>query len=312
MLYPIIDIGSNTVKLAVLDADKLFSQAPVFFKAAPLGLKTKTQDNRLKDSATSELCELISTYVETASRLTKIPPIVFATASLRGLENADEVLQTIRERCKVEATLIDGETEAFFSFLGARGNYPVKGGISVDLGGGSTEILSFHKDKVIKSVSLPFGCLTLYQMFFSCGKSDYEACCAFVREHLQKMAPKTMGNSILLSGGSAKAVLKYKNFLESKKSFTLGTKQMKRIKNHFENGNEDEKNKIESVLKDRFRLIPPAVAVFSQIARFYEKDQVFVCRSGVREGCLFYILQKNDPKDTHFFKKMLDTKDTLW
>lgn len=297
MLYPIIDIGSNTVKLAVLDAEKLFTQAPVFFKAAPLGLKTKTQDNRLKDSAANELCELIATYAETAARLTKVPPIVFATASLRGLENADEVLKKIRERCKVNATLIDGETEAYFSFLGARGSCPVKGGVSVDLGGGSTEILSFRKEKVIQSVSLPFGCLTLYQTFFSNGKSDYDGCCAFIREQLQKLAPKMAGNSVLISGGSAKAVLKYKNFLENKKNFTLGTKQMRRVKNHFENGKTEEKLKIESVLKDRFRLIPPAVAVFSQIARFYEKDQVFVCRSGVREGCLFYTLQKEENKE---------------
>jgi len=294
MLYPIIDIGSNTVKLAVLDADKLFGQAPVFFKAAPLGLKNKTQENRLKDSATNELCKLIESYVETAARLTKIPPIVFATASLRGLENAEEVLQKIRERCKVDATLIDGETEAYFSFLGARGSCPVKGGVSVDLGGGSTEILSFHKDKVIQSVSLPFGCLTLYRTFFSEGKTEFDACCAYVNECLQKFAPKMTGNSILLSGGSAKAVLKYKNFLENKKSFTLGTKQMRRVKNHFETGNGEERAKIESVLKDRFRLIPPAVAVFYQIARFYGKDQVFVCRSGVREGCLFYTLQTKD------------------
>ncbi|MBR4288368.1 MAG: hypothetical protein IKT50_02910 [Clostridia bacterium] len=303
MLYPIIDIGSNTVKLAVLDAEKLFTQAPVFFKAAPLGLKTKTQDNRLKDSATNELCELITTYAETAARLTKVPPIVFATASLRGLENADEVLNKIRERCKVNATLIDGETEAYFSFLGARGSCPVKGGVSVDLGGGSTEILSFRKEKVIQSVSLPFGCLTLYQMFFSNGKSDYGGCCAFIREQLQKLAPKMAGNSVLISGGSAKAVLKYKNFLENKKNFTLGTKQMRRVKNHFENGKTEEKLKIESVLKDRFRLIPPAVAVFSQIAHFYEKDQVFVCRSGVREGCLFYTLQKEENKEVQFSKK---------
>ncbi len=292
MLYPIIDIGSNTVKLAVLDEEKLFSQAPAFFKAAPLGLKTKIQDNRLKESAIDELCQLVANYVETASRLTKTPPIVFATASLRGLENTDEILEMIREKCDVEASLIDGNTEAYYSFLGARGCYPVKGGISVDLGGGSTEILSFRKDKVIQSVSLPFGCLTLYQKYFCNGSFDFEGCNDFIKEQLKIYAPKMMGNSILLSGGSAKAVLKYKNYLENKKSFTLGTKQMRRVKNHFENGPKEERAKIESVLKDRFRLIPPAVSVFSQITRFYEKDQVFVCRSGVREGCLFYMLQK--------------------
>lgn len=292
MLYPIIDIGSNTVKLAILDEDKIFSQAPVFFKAAPLGLRTKIENNRLKEEAADELCELIDCYVQTAQRLTKTPPIVFATASLRGLENAGEVLRTIRERCKVDAALIDGETEAYYSFLGARGSCPVKGGISVDLGGGSTEILSFRKDRVIHSVSLPFGCLTLYQKFFAEGRSDFDGCSAFVREHLKELAPKMTGNSILLSGGSAKAVLKYKNFLQNKKSFTLGVKQMRKVKSHFDSGAREEKQKIEAVLKDRFRLIPPAVAVFSQIARFYGKDQVFVCRSGVREGCLFHFLQE--------------------
>ena len=101
------------------------------------------------------------------------------------------------------------------------------------------------------------------------------------------------GNSILLSGGSAKAVLKYKNILENKKNFNLGTKQMRRVKHHFENGNEGEKQKIEAVLKDRYRLILPAVAVFSQITRFYQKDQAFVCRSGVREGCLYHFIKEN-------------------
>lgn len=300
MLYPIIDIGSNTVKLAVLDSEKLFSQAPVFFKATPLALKTKIQDNHLKDFAISELCEVIASYVETASRLTKKTPIVFATASLRGLENTEDVLRCIREQCKVEATLIDGETEAYFSFLGARGSNPVRGGVSVDLGGGSTEILSFCKDRVIESVSLPFGCLTLYQLFFFDGKSNYDSCCSFVREHLQTLAPKMTGNSILLSGGSAKAVLKYKNFLENKKSFTIGTKQMRRVNAHFENGKAEEKLKIEAVLKDRFQLIPPAVAVFSELARFYQKDQIFVCRSGVREGCLYYMLQQKLPRMGNF------------
>ena len=56
---------------------------------------------------------------------------------------------------------------------------------------------------------------------------------------------------------------------------------------------ESEKQKIEDVLRDRFRLIPPAVAVFTQIMKHYKKDRVLVCRSGVREGCLFHYLEKN-------------------
>lgn len=293
MLYPVIDIGSNTVKVAVLDEDNLFARAPVFFKAAPLSLRSKISGGSLEESAVCDLCDLVKDYVETARRLTPVPPIAFATASLRGLNNAEEIKKRLEETAGVRVQIISGETEAYYSFLGARGSFPVKAGLSVDLGGGSTEILAFQKNKVIASVSLPFGCLTLYQKFFESEKADFEGCCQLIRHHLSLGAPSMPGKCILLSGGSAKAVLKYKNILEEKKSSTIGTRQFKRIRHHFESGDPKQKNKIASILKDRYRLVLPAIAVFSEIAHFYGRDQVFVCRCGVREGCLFETLEKN-------------------
>ncbi|MBR2615703.1 MAG: hypothetical protein IKC69_03400 [Clostridia bacterium] len=65
---------------------------------------------------------------------------------------------------------------------------------------------------------------------------------------------------------------------------------MRRVRVHYEMGLQEERDKIEGILKDRFRLIPPAVAVFSRIARHYGKDQFFICRCGVREGCLYHKL----------------------
>ncbi|MBR2615704.1 MAG: hypothetical protein IKC69_03405 [Clostridia bacterium] len=211
MLHPVIDIGSNTVKLAVLDEEEIFSQVPVFFKATPLGLRAKVENGRLTESAIEELCRLLEVYRQTELRLTPAPPIVFATASLRGLTNVEEVLARVSAETGLEVELISGETEALYSFLGARGSFPVKAGISVDLGGGSTELLSFRKNHVVESVSLPFGCLTLYQAFFEGEKRDYEGCYRLIDEHLKKSAPPLIGNSLLLSGGSAKALLRYKN-----------------------------------------------------------------------------------------------------
>ncbi len=292
MLYSVIDIGSNTVKIAVLDEDELFSHAPVFFKAVPLNIKSKIRDQILPEEEIQKLALLVKEFAAISSRLTPNSPIAFATASLRGLKNLDNVLHEIEETSGIRVEVISGETEAYYSFLGAKGSVSSKAGISVDLGGGSTEILSYQKNKVLNAVSLPFGCLTLYHAFFENGKNDMKACEEFILKHLKEMAPPAFGNSILLSGGSAKAVLRYKNMVENKKSFTIGTAQFQKIINHFENGEKKERDRIEAILKDRFRLIPPAVAVFSQIAKFYGKEQVFVCRSGVREGCLFHHLQK--------------------
>jgi exopolyphosphatase/guanosine-5'-triphosphate,3'-diphosphate pyrophosphatase len=293
MLYSVIDIGSNTVKIAVLDEDHIFTRAPVFFKAVPLNIRSKIQNNMLPDGVSNELALLVKEFAAISGRLTKNPPIAFATASLRGLENANDVLAKIKSISGIEVTIISGETEAYYSFLGAKGGVASNAGISVDLGGGSTELLSYEKEKVLKAVSLPFGCLTLYHAFFEDGKNDFQACRNFVRNHLEKMAPASPGSGILLSGGSAKATLRYKNIIEHKRNFTISAQNFEHIAWHFNHGNEKEKKRIENVLKDRFRLILPAVAVFSEIADFYKKDQVFVCRSGVREGCLAHFLQKN-------------------
>ena len=292
MLYPVIDIGSNTVKIAVLDEELLFKQAPVFFKAVPLNIKSKIRDSILPQGAIDELAELIKSFVEIAKRLTKNPPLAFATASLRGLLNMDEVLQRVKEVSGITVEVISGETEAYYSFLGAKGCVSAKSGISVDLGGGSTELLAFSGNKVVGSVSLPFGCLTLYHSFFE-NKNDVAACEELIQKHLKEMAPALPGNTILLSGGSAKAVLRYKNILENKKNCTLTDEHFAQVAEHFYHGDPAQQQKIEDVLRDRFRLIPPAVAVFTQIMKHYEKDRVLVCRSGVREGCLFHYLEKN-------------------
>jgi len=293
MLYPVIDIGSNTVKLAVLDEDRIDLQAPVYFKAVPLNLRSKTQNNTLKSQDTDSLCHLLKSFINAAKRFTQAPPLAFATASLRGLENEGQIVQRIFQETGLHVRVLSGEEEAYFSFLGARQSLPVKAGMVVDLGGGSTELLTFRKNRVEKAVSLPFGCLTLYHRFFADEKQDYENCEKMVMKRLKEEAPFLSGNSILLTGGSAKAVLKYKNVLEEKRTFTLGTAQMRKVRRHYEKGDTERKEKVAAILKDRFRLIPPALAVFSQITEFYGKEQVFVCRGGVREGYLFDYLQKN-------------------
>ncbi len=292
MLYPIIDIGSNTVKISVLDSEHIFTAAPSYFKAVPLNLRAKVSENRLPEEAVDELCSLLAEYKKTASELTSQPPIAFATASLRGLANQNEIIETIFHKTALKVELISGETEAYFSFLGAKGRHAVFSGCAVDLGGGSTEILTFRKNRVLHSVSMPFGCLTLYHAYFAEGGAQYEACREHIRQTLQKFAPPPAGKTILLSGGSAKAMLKYKNTLTGKKGTTVDLYQMDEILEHFQNGPQEEKETLAHILRDRFRLIPPALCVFSEITRFYGREKVLISKNGVREGCLIYHLQK--------------------
>lgn len=293
MLYPIIDIGSNTVKLAVLDEEKYFSSTPVFFKAVPLNLKTKVENGRLPQEAAQELADLIREFCAISKRLTPQKPLAFATASLRGLENQKEVLNFILRESGVAVDPISGETEAYYAFLGALGKRRLPSGITVDLGGGSTEILAFRKGKVVESVSLPMGCLTLYEKYFKDGQNRILACREEIRD-LLRGAPDFAGSAVLFSGGSAKALLRYKNMLEKRKNTSLSRREMEKVLWHFDHASPEDKAGIEEVLRDRYRLVPPAVAVFTEILRHYRKERAAVCRSGVREGRLkAYLMNKS-------------------
>jgi exopolyphosphatase/guanosine-5'-triphosphate,3'-diphosphate pyrophosphatase len=108
MLHPVIDVGSNTVKIAVLDEETLFHEAPVFFKAVPLKIKAIIVENRLPDHAMEELADLMKEFSDIAGRLTKVSPIAFATASLRGLENLDDVREKVKEKSGINIEVISG------------------------------------------------------------------------------------------------------------------------------------------------------------------------------------------------------------
>ncbi|MBQ3865860.1 MAG: hypothetical protein II776_03080 [Clostridia bacterium] len=292
MLYPIIDVGSNTVKLAVLDEDKLFTSAPVFFKAVPLRLRARLDGNRLREDALNDLVDLVREFCAISARLTPAAPLAFATASLRGLDDREAILARVEKETGVRIEVISGETEAYYAFLGVLGHRGSLSGVAVDLGGGSTEILSFRHRSVLKGVSLPMGCLTLFEKYFASGQNRMVECRGEIREKLAD-APRLEGNTILFSGGSAKALLRYKNLLENKNNSHITRRQMEKVLWHFDHGRPEEKARAEEILQDRYKLVPPAVAVFTEILAHYKKEQVTVCRSGVREGRLqAYLMEK--------------------
>ena len=294
MLYPVIDIGSNTVKIAILDADRLFSSHPIYFKAVPLGLRSKVENGRLCDCAIKELGAELAAFQNTAKQYTSQTPLAFATASLRGLDNVDEVLSYVLSESGIAVEVLSGDREAYYSFLGARRGAMRGTGIVADLGGGSMELVTFAGKNIKHSVSLPIGCLPLYHRYFEGEKDGFNECRAHVHSLLEQGAPPKKDGDLLLCGGSAKALLKYKNTLENKKNSVIGARQMRRIYHHYINPTLPEHKTMKTILKDRFRLVPPALAVFEELLDFYKIPRARVCKSGVREGRLFAYLHKLD------------------
>ena len=153
----VVDVGSNSVKLLVLDGDTVLHRDSVVTRLGSGVAKTgnlsadsiDTTLNRLR-----EIREILDTHgIDT--------PLAVATAAVRSADNSSTFLAAANDALRTDVTVIDGRTEGCLAFLGAQHRLPLDsaGDIAVfDIGGGSTEFsVGTTGSNAPKVVSIPFG-----------------------------------------------------------------------------------------------------------------------------------------------------------
>jgi exopolyphosphatase / guanosine-5'-triphosphate,3'-diphosphate pyrophosphatase len=160
MRLGVLDVGSNTVHLLVVDAYPGARPWPAFSHKAELRLADHLEDGgRL--SATGE--EGLRIFVEEAMRIAEDKGVEdfvgFATSAIRDAVNGEEVVARITERTGARIRVLPGEDEARLTFLAARRWFGWSSGrlLVLDIGGGSLEIAAGVDEEPDVAVSLPLG-----------------------------------------------------------------------------------------------------------------------------------------------------------
>lgn len=162
MRIGIIDLGSNTIRLVVYfwNGKKLEKKHNIKRQAQSAKyIEDGTMSKVGVETIISNLKELLMiarTHDVTETR-------IFATASLRNIRNADAVKVQIESAINQKIDVLNGNDESLFGFEGMKRTVelPLEG-VSVDVGGGSTEITHFSHGQAIHSISIPVGSLNLY------------------------------------------------------------------------------------------------------------------------------------------------------
>ncbi|MFV0132258.1 Ppx/GppA family phosphatase [Streptomyces sp. HMX87] len=168
MRISVVDVGSNTVRLVVADAD---GGVPLPVHTAKWRLRLSEQvkpGSPIPEEAVERLAEAVADASRTADRWGAAPPLAFATAVVRAAPNRPEVLRTVRARTGVDLCTLPGEVEAELTFLGARRWMGWRAGplALLDIGGGSLEV-AFGRGRLPDFVaSLPLGAGRLTHEFF--------------------------------------------------------------------------------------------------------------------------------------------------
>jgi exopolyphosphatase/guanosine-5'-triphosphate,3'-diphosphate pyrophosphatase len=154
----VIDIGTNSTRLFVADvADRRVSRVERQSRVTRLG-RGVDLSGQLSSEAIEATCEVIADYVGICERAEVAKIDAIATSAVRDAENGDAFVAELRERFDLSARVLDGEEEARLTYLGAtaeRGS--VEPVLVIDIGGGSTELIVGHGDRIDFHASLQAG-----------------------------------------------------------------------------------------------------------------------------------------------------------
>jgi exopolyphosphatase / guanosine-5'-triphosphate,3'-diphosphate pyrophosphatase len=160
MRLGVLDVGSNTVHLLVVDAHQGGRPIPAFSHKAELRLGGHLDaENRLTEGCALQLREFVQEALQVAEDKGVHELLAFATSAVRDAANGDELLAFIEAETGVGIRVLPGPDEARLTFLAARRWFGWSSGrlLLLDIGGGSLEIASGHDEEPACAVSLPLG-----------------------------------------------------------------------------------------------------------------------------------------------------------
>ncbi|MEQ4722695.1 Ppx/GppA phosphatase family protein [Nonomuraea sp. B19D2] len=213
MRLGVLDIGSNTVHLLVVDAHRGARPMPAYSHKEGLRLtEYLDEDNRLADEGIERLADFVEEAVHMAEDKGVEDLLAFATSAVREAANGEEVLAQVEERSGVHIEVLSGRDEARLTFLAVRRWFGWSSGrlLAFDIGGGSLEIAAGVNEEPDVAVSLPLGAGRLTRDWFTADPPSPEEVRA-LRRHVRTEIARTVGD-VARYGEPDRAVATSKTF----------------------------------------------------------------------------------------------------
>jgi exopolyphosphatase / guanosine-5'-triphosphate,3'-diphosphate pyrophosphatase len=160
MRLGVVDVGSNTVHLLVVDAHRGARPLPASKHKIELRLAEQVNDDgSIADDGRDRLTDFVAQCRDVAEDQGVEDLRGFVTSAIREAANGDRVLTHVREHTGVRLDVLSGADEARLTFLAARRWFGWSAGtlLVADIGGGSLELAQGMDEDPDVALSLPLG-----------------------------------------------------------------------------------------------------------------------------------------------------------
>ncbi|PAF47860.1 guanosine polyphosphate pyrophosphohydrolase [Helicobacter sp. 12S02634-8] len=294
----IIDIGSNSVRMAIFQKTSRFG----FYLLYEIKSKVRISEGSyrfggiLQELPMLRALKALSDFKQISQKYGSKKLLCVATSAIRDAPNAREFISRVKQTCGIQIKVIDGKKEAFYGGIACANLSHKKDGITIDIGGGSTECAFIKEGKVIDLISLDIGTIRLKELFFD-KKEDLRAAKEFIKKEIEKI-PKTYRHTNIFGiGGTIRAISKMAMKNTDYPIDVLHGYEMD-IKEHLPfiekiYTTKEEKLASLGVSEDRKDNIRSGALILAVLLERFEADIVTTSGVGVREGVFLSDLLRN-------------------
>ncbi len=293
----IIDIGSNSARLVIYEQSSRYGFRLICEQKSKVRIGEGAYNNGglLHPVGIKRAYNTLSSFKQTIENYKAHRVSCVATSALRDAPNSKDFIQLIKDKLKLDIKVIDGKKEAYYGGIAALNLLTKKDMITVDIGGGSSDMTLIRNGKIEDTHSLNLGTVRLKELFFDNNEKIEEAK-EFIKQELLNLPKSFKQETVVAIGGSARTIantiIQTSNYpLNKLHGFKYELNKYEGFLSSIVSSNMDNLDSFE-ISPDRYDTIREGILIFLEIAKHIEAKNVITSGVGVREGVFL----------THFLK----------
>jgi exopolyphosphatase/guanosine-5'-triphosphate,3'-diphosphate pyrophosphatase len=299
MRLGVLDVGSNTIHLQVVDAHL---GAPPIPNSSHKSIIRLTEYLDGEGAITPEGIEAITGAIvknmDEAKHLNIDELLAFATSAIREAVNSDQVIEHVNKECGIDLQVLSGEEEARFTFLAARRWLGWSSGdlLVLDIGGGSLEIARGAEEEPTFKMSMQLGAGRLTRNFL---KGDpftpksLKTLEEFIEDQLDSLTRSLATFEKNIAAGTSKTfrtLAKLSQSLYPKLGPTLTLEALEILVPKIQELSLDERRELPGVSAERAAQLVAGSMVARQLMRTLKLSEILICPWALREGIVLHRL----------------------
>ncbi len=294
-LYAAIDLGSNSFHMLVVREVAGSIQTLAKIKRKVRLAAGLDQQNQLSQEAMQRGWQCLRLFSERLQDIPRDQIRVVATATLRLASNADEFLLKAQEILGCPVQVIAGEEEARLIYHGVA---HTTGGpdkrLVVDIGGGSTELVTGIGAQATTLISLSMGCVTWLERYFgdrNLGKENFDKAEQAALDMINPVAPELLANGWQICVGASGTVQALQEIMVAQgmdERITLP--KLQQLRQRAIQCGKLEELEIEGLTLERALVFPSGLSILIAIFKALNIETMTLAGGALREGLVYGML----------------------